>query len=232
MMESVLLVFSDERDVGDYLTCLHSGRLAPCLADGMSWRAPLSERSFDIALLMADHVGRAIGWLMGAGPGGRPIISVAPGLDEAAEATLLAAGATLCLPSTAGPETAVEWARHLLALAGRARAAGFEIDPETRRANFDGRDLALRPIEFDLLFCLARQAGRACRADELQARLWPGCPATRSRLTMAVHGLRRALAAAGAASRLETLPGLGYRLAPLGGTAPRLSGRRGRTPSA
>lgn len=132
-------------------------------------------------------------------------------VDNDGEASLLDAGLSLCLtPAVTTAELAV-WLRHLLRLAGRAWPDGFSFDPASRSASFQCVRLTLPPASFDLLFDLARHAGRIRRPAELDRALWPGRPGSRARLAATIHHLRRALAAAGAEGCLETVAG-GYRL--------------------
>ncbi len=82
-----------------------------------------------------------------------------------------------------------------------------------RRALFDGRDVALRPKEFDLLVLLAASAGEAVSRERLMAEVWDenwfGSTKT---LDVHVSVVRRKLAELGErADRITTLRGHGYR---------------------
>lgn len=89
----------------------------------------------------------------------------------------------------------------------------LRVDPATRRATVDGREVALRPREFDLLAVLAGAAGKALSREQLMAQVWDenwfGSTKT---LDMHVMSLRRKLAAAGLPGEvITTLRGYGYR---------------------
>jgi DNA-binding response OmpR family regulator len=89
----------------------------------------------------------------------------------------------------------------------------LRVDPDSRRATVDGREVSLRPKEFDLLVVLARAAGHAQARERLMADVWDenwfGSTKT---LDMHVLALRRKLAAAGLAGEpITTLRGFGYR---------------------
>jgi DNA-binding response OmpR family regulator len=102
---------------------------------------------------------------------------------------------------------------------GRAAAVEvgrLRVDPGSRRASVDGREIALRPKEFDLLAVLAAGAGQALSRERLMADVWDehwfGSTKT---LDMHVLSLRRKLAAAGLdAAVITTLRGYGYRYEP------------------
>ncbi|MFJ9948354.1 response regulator transcription factor [Kitasatospora sp. NPDC091207] len=100
------------------------------------------------------------------------------------------------------------------------RVGDLVVDTAARRCLVGGRELALRPKEFDLLEVLARYPERAVAREELMARVWDENwfgPTKTLDVTMA--SLRRRLrdAVDGAAGRvrvpvIETLRGHGYRL--------------------
>jgi len=79
-----------------------------------------------------------------------------------------------------------------------------------------GRELVLRPKEFDLLVALATRAGEVVTREDLMAQVWDenwfGPTKT---LDVHVAALRRKLAgmaALGSVPRITTLRGHGYRL--------------------
>ncbi|HVB28107.1 MAG TPA: response regulator transcription factor [Mycobacteriales bacterium] len=87
------------------------------------------------------------------------------------------------------------------------------IDVAARRCRIAGRDVELRPKEFDLLVELLAAAGRAVTREQLMARVWDenyfGSTKT---LDMHIGMLRRRLADNGAdPDRITTLRGYGYR---------------------
>jgi len=116
-----------------------------------------------------------------------------------------------------------EVAARLRALARRAEAGPRRADPvlrvgvialdETaRRVSVDGRSVDLSPREFSLLEVLLRHAGQTLTRDQLLDHAWPFSVAvTPNAVDAYVHYLRTKLGAAG--SQIETVRGVGYRLA-------------------
>jgi DNA-binding response OmpR family regulator len=89
----------------------------------------------------------------------------------------------------------------------------LRLDVAARRAVVDGRELMLRPKEFDLLLALAARAGKVVSREDLMAQVWDenwfGPTKT---LDVHVSVLRRKLTEAGDdAGRISTLRGRGYR---------------------
>jgi DNA-binding response OmpR family regulator len=89
----------------------------------------------------------------------------------------------------------------------------LRIEPTARRVLVDGREVALRPKEYELLSLLASHAGQALGRERLMADVWDenwfGSTKT---LDMHVLALRRKLAAAGLPGEpITTLRGFGYR---------------------
>jgi len=96
----------------------------------------------------------------------------------------------------------------------RLTVGDVEIDPAARRARVGGREIELRPKEFDLLALLAREAGRAVTRERAMSEVWDehwfGSTKT---LDMHVSALRRKLGEDRRdRSRITTLRGVGYRL--------------------
>jgi two-component system response regulator ResD len=92
----------------------------------------------------------------------------------------------------------------------------IEIDPRTRRARLDGKELPLTPKEFDLLHFLASNPGTAFTRIELLEELWDiafeGDPST---VTVHIRRLREKIEPdPSAPRRLLTVWGVGYRFAP------------------
>lgn len=96
--------------------------------------------------------------------------------------------------------------------AGRAT-----IDRSRRRAEFDGVPLDLTAKEFDLLAVLAEEPGRVVPRQELLSRVWdPVWHGSGKTLDVHVSSLRRKLPDP---SAIETVRGVGYRLADDSGAA-------------
>ena len=87
---------------------------------------------------------------------------------------------------------------------------GIEIDRVSHVAKLDGGELQLTPTEFQLLWTLARQPGRAFTRNELMDRC-RGADAPSFERTIDVHirSLRHKLE--GSSEVIETVRGVGYR---------------------
>jgi len=86
------------------------------------------------------------------------------------------------------------------------------LDEAARRVTVDGRPVDLSPREFSLLEALLRHAGQVLTRDQLLDHAWPFSVAvTPNAVDAYVHYLRTKLGDAG--SRIETVRGVGYRLA-------------------
>jgi DNA-binding response OmpR family regulator len=92
--------------------------------------------------------------------------------------------------------------------AGRIEAGRVSVDVESRRAWVDGKELDLRPKEFDLLALLASRAGRVLTREQLMAEVWDtNWYGSTKTLDMHVSWLRQKLPA----ETITTLRGVGYR---------------------
>jgi DNA-binding response OmpR family regulator len=93
------------------------------------------------------------------------------------------------------------------------RIGDLVIDQSARRVTVDGRELTMRPKEFDLLARLARDAGRVVTREQLIDDVWDehwwGSTKT---LDVHVNAVRRKMGErAGEPSRIATIRGVGYR---------------------
>src|SRR5690349_19085034 len=95
------------------------------------------------------------------------------------------------------------------------------VDLGGHRVTLAGEEVALTQREFDLLAFLARHPGRAFSRDELMDKVWRYSFYTdTATVTVHIRRLRTKLAAApGAADLIETVWGVGYRLAVPEGSA-------------
>jgi DNA-binding response OmpR family regulator len=94
------------------------------------------------------------------------------------------------------------------------RVADLEYDPDSRRARRGGRVLTLGPTARRLLEHLMRESHRVVPRDELEHLVWGDQPPDHDALRVHVHALRRELEQPGEPRLLQTLRGVGYRLAP------------------
>jgi DNA-binding response OmpR family regulator len=86
------------------------------------------------------------------------------------------------------------------------------LDERSRRVTVNGRPVDLSPREFSLLECFLRHPGQTLTRDQLLDQAWPFSVAvTPNAVDAYVHYLRTKLGDAAAA--VETVRGVGYRLA-------------------
>lgn len=89
------------------------------------------------------------------------------------------------------------------------------VDERSRRARVDDTELPLTKIEFDLLAVLVRAPERAFERDLLLDRVWGEWYSDAHVVDVTMGRLRHKLGAAGAEGIIETVRGVGYRLAAL-----------------
>ncbi|MGH2464871.1 MAG: response regulator transcription factor [Candidatus Limnocylindrales bacterium] len=91
-------------------------------------------------------------------------------------------------------------------------AGPIELDETARQVTIGGSPVELSPREFSLLECLLRHVGQTLSRDQLLDQAWPFSVAvTPNAVDAYVHYLRSKLGSASA--QLETVRGIGYRLA-------------------
>src|SRR5688572_28223186 len=102
------------------------------------------------------------------------------------------------------------------------RAAGSErsepivrLSRDTRRASYGGQELALTRVEFDLLALLLSKPGHVFSRTSIIDLVWgPGFALSDRTIDSHIKALRREIARAGGPSALiETVRGIGYRMA-------------------
>jgi DNA-binding response OmpR family regulator len=110
----------------------------------------------------------------------------------------------------------------LKALARRARGAAaesllrvadLEYDPLTVSIRRGARQIELPPIPLRILETLMRASPRVVRRDELERVIWGDQPPDSDALRAHLYILRTALQAPGEAPLIQTLRGIGYRIA-------------------
>jgi len=100
----------------------------------------------------------------------------------------------------------------------RALTVGeLTLDPRALRVSYRGRDVKLPPKCLRLLEALMSQPDKVHTRSELEQSAWGDRQQTSDTLRAHMHLLRRALTQAGGTDPIETVHGLGYRLA-AGGT--------------
>jgi DNA-binding response OmpR family regulator len=117
-----------------------------------------------------------------------------------------------CLPRPFGPRALVARvraaARASQAPAPAATPCGLHLDPAARLVRRDGAAIRLTGTEFDLLACLAREAGRTQSRDRLRREIWAAGAAPAGRIVdVYVAQLRVKL---GPGSGIRTVRGVGY----------------------
>jgi DNA-binding response OmpR family regulator len=101
---------------------------------------------------------------------------------------------------------------------GVLRVGDLVIDPGARRCTLAGHEVHLRPKLFDLLGCLAREAGHPVSRVELMAKVWDkNWVGSTKTLDVHIYSLRQRLSEAAqlageATPRIRTVPGVGYQL--------------------
>ncbi|NYH51979.1 MULTISPECIES: response regulator transcription factor [Nocardiopsis] len=101
-------------------------------------------------------------------------------------------------------------------------AGPLRIDPATRAVTRGGRPVELTRKEFDLLVALVREAGTVVSREHLLLRVWQTAwPGTLRTLEVHVGTLRAKL---GVPGLIETVRGVGYRLAVDEGTSATTTG--------
>jgi two-component system response regulator MprA len=87
------------------------------------------------------------------------------------------------------------------------------LDETRRLVTVEGRPVDLTPREFSLLECLLRHPGHALSREQLLDQAWPlGVAVTPNTVDAFITFLRRKLGPGGG-SRIETVRGIGYRMA-------------------
>ncbi|GAA1450395.1 response regulator transcription factor [Mycobacterium cookii] len=90
---------------------------------------------------------------------------------------------------------------------------GVRLDPGTRRTTVTGEAVHLTPTEFDLLLCLAREAGQVLSRERLLREVWDWGDAWASAsATRTVDSHVKALRSKVGAARIRTVHGVGYAL--------------------
>ncbi|CAN7258308.1 response regulator transcription factor [Pseudorhodoferax sp. LjRoot39] len=87
------------------------------------------------------------------------------------------------------------------------------VEPEQGAMVCAGTSVTLPPAELQIMLCLARKAGQTVRRSALEAAAWGVSEAvTPNALDVALHRLRRKLAACGSCLQIVNLRGQGYAL--------------------
>ncbi len=93
------------------------------------------------------------------------------------------------------------------------RAADLEIDTTLRRVTRAGREIALTPREYDLLEALAGHQGQTLTREVIQERVWLDDDSLSNTVDAYVRLLRRKIDADFDVKLIQTVHGVGYKLA-------------------
>lgn len=146
-----------------------------------------------------------------------PVIMLTARIAERDRIAGLDAGADDYLPKPFGPEELLARIRAVLRRTGRESGrqaliaeGGLALNPGSREVTYEGKQLALTAIEFDILELLMRSAGRVVSRDELTTVLYHRQSAPWERtLDVHVSHLRRKLLSIGI-SPIRTIRLVGY----------------------
>ncbi|MHB8879778.1 MAG: winged helix-turn-helix domain-containing protein, partial [Myxococcaceae bacterium] len=155
-----------------------------------------------------------------AGGGVLPVIILTSRGDEVDRIVGLELGADDYVPKPFSPREVVARVKAVLRRAGtrsggprmRSRSS-LEVDSGRRRASFQGTELTLTRLEFDLLALLRARPGHVFTREILLDQLWRDSTVGDRTVDVHVKSLRQKLRQAGCDDELiETVRGVGYRL--------------------
>jgi two-component system response regulator VicR len=193
-------------------------------------------RALGVDLVILNHTRlrsstAAVAEALCAGRGGSPLSLALVACGNGADGVeLVERGVDAYVELSCGPREFVARVRALLRRARPAepiaghreratddpvRVADIQVDPQRRRARVHGRDVRLTEHEFQLLYVLAAHSGRVFDRQALLDAVWGRDTFVTVRSVDAlVKRLRQQLRGAGpAAAAVETVRGVGYRLA-------------------
>jgi two-component system catabolic regulation response regulator CreB len=201
----------------EWADCLASAREKLARADLVLLDLMLPDGSgFDLISLAKRNAGR------------QAIIVLSSRDDEADRVAALETGADDYVTKPFSPREIVARVRAVLR---RAQPSSLSSPPESpastvgpvpilvdsvcRKATIDGHAIDLTRVEFDLLACLVEEPGRVYTRAQLIDKVWgDGFAITDRTIDSHVKGLRKKVAEAGGDPNLvETVRGVGYRLA-------------------
>lgn len=225
-----ILVIEDDAVVTETLTLYleQAGFRVASASNGPAGLALASAPAEDIALVILD--------LMIPGMSGQdvcrrlravstvPIIMLTARASENDRVAGLELGADDYVPKPFSPREVVARVQALLRRAARAPGGegmpppivigALQIDTWRRLARIAGRDAQLTPTEFKLLETLGNSPGRAFTREELLSRAFgPGYDGLDRTVDVHITNLRKKLEAGDGARYVQTVHGVGYRLA-------------------
>jgi two-component system phosphate regulon response regulator PhoB len=224
---SRILVVEDEMGIAELIAInlRHAGHEVTLAATAEQAQAEVDAMLPDLVVLdwmLPGQSGLALARRWRADPRTRalPIIMLTARGEETDKIAGLDAGADDYLTKPFSTQELMARIRAVLrrkapeALEETVEVGALRIDPATRRVEVAGRDIRLGPTEFRLLHFLMAHPERVHSRKQLLDRVWGDHVFIEER-TVDVHvkRLRDALAPAQCASMIETVRGVGYRLA-------------------
>lgn len=146
-----------------------------------------------------------------------PVLMVTAIGDTDEKVRGLEEGADDYLPKPFEPEELMARVKSLLrrsqlAPGRQADSGGLEIDAAAMIARVDGKEIAVRPLEFRLLEELVRRKGKVCSRESLLDHVWGMDAEVEIRtVDVTVKRLRKVLAEHGLGETIRTVRGAGYR---------------------
>jgi two-component system phosphate regulon response regulator PhoB len=224
---SRILVVEDEMAIAELIAInlRHAGHEVTVAATAEQAQAEVDAMLPDLVVLdwmLPGQSGLALArrWRADSRTRGLPIIMLTARGEETDKIAGLDAGADDYLTKPFSPRELMARIRAVLrrkapeALEEAVQIGALRIDPATRRVQVAGREIRLGPTEFRLLHFLMTHPERVHSRKQLLDRVWGDHVFIEER-TVDVHvkRLRDALAPAQCAAMIETVRGVGYRLA-------------------
>lgn len=198
-------------------------RAARTLAEADRALAEAAPALVILDLMLPD--GNGLDWLRARAESDRvPVIILSSHDDPVEHIVGLELGADDYIDKPFSPREVVARVRAVLRRAAPPAAAdepappapaGLRLDPERREAWAGATELGLSRTEFDLLAVFIAAPGRVWERGQLLDRAWgPDVAVTERTVDVHIKALRKKLVAAGLpAETIETVRGVGYRLA-------------------
>lgn len=229
---SRILIVEDEPAIAELIAVnvRHAGHEPEVVNDGIAAQACIDKTLPDLVLLDwmlpgASGATLARRWRMNPRTRSLPIIMLTAKSDETDKVSGLDAGADDYVTKPFSPNELMARIKALLrrnapqSMELPAEAANIKLDPATHRVtalNTEGREqeIKLGPTEFKLLHFFLTHAQRVHSRAQLLDKVW-GDQVYIEERTIDVHikRLREALSVAGREAAIETVRGVGYRLA-------------------
>jgi two-component system response regulator ArlR len=219
MNKGKILICEDEKDIVSFLRAelLHAGYEADAAHDGETAAGMLAERDYDLALLdlmlpkrNGLEVLRSLRETKDT-----PVIVITARKDTFDKVLLLKSGADDYvtkpfdnLELLARIERCIERAR-----GGETREYGLRdlrVNHAAFAAAVGGAPVPLTKTEFEILFCLVKNAGKALSREQILSRVYGDFFGNSNVVDVNVKNIRRKLAALSPDSYIETVRGKGY----------------------